>query len=77
MRRKIAMTLATAALLAGPLLTGATAQAAQSSHDTTTYDPTPTPTIQQVDCQGTTGNMGCGPGWVWRNGAGGWRCYPC
>jgi hypothetical protein len=78
--RKIAMTVAAAALCAGPLLTGATAQVAQSSHDTTTYAPTPTPVIQPLDCQsGSTDidNNGCRPGWVWRSGDQGLRCYPC
>ena len=71
--RKIAMTVAAAALMGGSLLTGATAQAAQSSHDTTTYTPNPTPVIQPLDCQGTTGSMGCGAGWVWNGN----RCVPC
>jgi len=75
--RRIAMTAAAVALLAGPLLSAGTAQAAQSSHDTTTYVPTPTPVIQPLDCQGGTGYMGCGPGYYWRNGDQGWRCYPC
>ena len=74
---KIAWAAAAAALMAGPLLTGATAQAVQSPQNTTTYTPDPTPVIQPLDCQGTTGNMGCGPGWIWRNGGQGWRCYPC
>jgi hypothetical protein len=35
------------------------------------------PKVQGLDCQGTTGNMGCGPGWFWRDGWRGWACYPC
>ena len=73
MRKKIAVTIAAAALFAGPFVTAVDAQAAQSSHDTTSYGPTPTPVIQPLDCHGTTGGYGCGPGWVW-NGA---RCVPC
>ena len=75
--QKIAMMVAAAALCAGPLLTGTTAPVAQSSHDTTTYAPTPTPVIQPLDCQGSADNNGCGPGFTWRNGDAGWRCYPC
>jgi hypothetical protein len=30
-----------------------------------------------LDCYGTTGGMGCGPGWTWRDGWRGWACYPC
>ena len=76
--QKIAMTVAAAALCAGPLLTGAAAQAALSSHDTTTYAPTPTPVIQPLDCQGATDSHGCGPGWEWHEkGDAGPGCYPC
>jgi hypothetical protein len=32
---------------------------------------------QPLDCVGTTGGMGCGPGWFWRDGWRGWGCYPC
>jgi hypothetical protein len=75
--RRITMTAAAVALLAGPLLSAGAAQAAQRPQDTTPYAPTPTPVIQPLDCQGTTGSMGCGPGYYWRNGDQGWRCYPC
>lgn len=37
----------------------------------------PRPSVQLLDCYGTTGNMGCGPGWFWRDGWRGWACYPC
>jgi hypothetical protein len=33
--------------------------------------------VAALDCHGTTGNMGCGPGWFWRDGWRGWACYPC
>jgi hypothetical protein len=32
---------------------------------------------QPLDCVGTTGGHGCGPGWFWRDGWRGWSCYPC
>jgi hypothetical protein len=35
------------------------------------------PKVQMFDCRGTTGDMGCGPGWFWRDGWRGWACYPC
>lgn len=74
MRKKIAITLAAAGLLAGPLLTAGNALAAQSSRDTTTYPPTPSITaVQPLACNGTTGGEGCGPGWVWNGN----RCQPC
>jgi hypothetical protein len=77
--RKLTMALAVAATMAGPILTAPSATAAQP--DTTPYiQPAPvpvTPKIEALDCQGTTGNMGCGPGWFWRDGWRGWACYPC
>ena len=69
--RKVAMTVAAAAFTIGMLATGTpTAQADQ----TTTA---PTPKVQLVDCYGTTGDHGCGPGWYWRDGERGWACYAC
>ena len=76
MRTQIVITVAAAALLGGSFGTVATAQAAQSSHDTTTYStysPTPAPTVQLLDCRGTTGAFGCGPGYYWDGN----RCIPC
>jgi hypothetical protein len=35
------------------------------------------PHVRPLDCHGTTGGMGCGPGWFWRDGWRGWACYPC
>jgi hypothetical protein len=35
------------------------------------------PAVQPLDCWGTTGSMGCGPGWHWRDGWRGLGCYPC
>lgn len=79
--RKIATALAVGALMVGPVLTAPSATAARTATDTTTYtQPAPMPTepkVQALDCAGTTGNMGCGPGWFWRDGWRGWACYPC
>jgi hypothetical protein len=75
--RRIAKFLAGAALLAGTLGTAPIAGAAQNTHDTTTYTQPPVPVIQPLDCHGTTGDHGCGPGWFWRDGWHGWACYPC
>lgn len=76
---KLAMALAVGALMAGPLLTAPTAAAAQTAPDVTTYTQPAqeVPKIEALDCQGTTGSMGCGPGWFWRDGWRGWACYPC
>ena len=69
--RKIATTVAVAAFTMGMLVTGTpTAQADQTT-------PPPTPTVQLLACNGTTGDHGCGPGYYWRNGDHGWACYPC
>jgi hypothetical protein len=76
MRTRIVVTVAAAALVTGSFGTVATAQAAQSSQDTTTYStysPTPAPTVQALDCHGTTGSYGCGPGWYWNGN----KCVPC
>jgi hypothetical protein len=76
--RKFTMALTVAALAASPILTAPLATAAQV--DTSPYvQPVPMPVepVQPLDCAGTTGNMGCGPGWFWRDGWRGWACYPC
>jgi hypothetical protein len=74
---KFAMTLAVGALMAGPVLTAPTATAA-AAHTPPYTQPAPVvPTVEALDCQGGTGNMGCGPGWFWRDGWRGWACYPC
>jgi hypothetical protein len=78
--RKIGMALAIAAALAGSVSTAQTAYAAQTPQGPHVYtqpaDPLG-PEVQMFDCQGTTGPMGCGPGWFWRDGWRGWGCYPC
>jgi hypothetical protein len=79
--RKFPVTIAAAALMMGTLATSAGAPAAQAretSHDTVPYTQTTSPApVQPLDCGGTTGRMGCGPGWFWRDGWRGWSCYPC
>jgi hypothetical protein len=77
--RKIAMAAAVAAMLLGSLGTAPAAQAAQTSttQDTIVYTRPQEPTVKAFDCEGTTGRMGCGPGWFWRDGWRGWGCYPC
>lgn len=77
---KIAKAVAGAALIAGSLATAQTAHAAQTTHDTTVYTQPaqpPPPVFAPLDCFGTTGGKGCGPGWFWRDGWRGWACYPC
>lgn len=75
---KLAMTLAVGALMAGPVLTAPSATAAAAAPNITYTQPAPeVPKIEALDCRGTTGNMGCGPGWFWRDGWRGWACYPC
>lgn len=67
-------------LLVGALTGAQAAQAAQVDHDTYVPQPAPVPSrsdVQPLDCYGTTGDMGCGPGWFWRDGWRGWACYPC
>jgi hypothetical protein len=80
--RKIALAVAAAALIAGPLAGAQSAQAAQATTpDKTVTAPAPAPVqgpkVLMLDCVGGTGNMGCGPGWFWRDGWRGFACYPC
>lgn len=61
----------------GALTTTAPAHAAdtgQSSRDTTVYTQPKGPGVQLLDCGGTTGSFGCGPGWIWHDG---WRGFAC
>jgi hypothetical protein len=74
--RKVVMGFAAASMIAGTLAGMPGANAAQPNNGTTVA-PSPVPIITALDCQGTTGNMGCGPGWYWRDGWKGWACYPC
>ena len=75
--RGIMTIVAAAAIFASPLAAIQTAQAADVSNNTTIYLPPPAPRVLLLDCDGTTGRMGCGPGWFWRDGWHGWGCYPC
>ena len=78
--RRIGMVLAIAAVMSGSMTTAQTAYAAQSSRGTNVYTRPALsigPKVQMFDCRGTTGDMGCGPGWFWRDGWRGWACYPC
>lgn len=79
--RRVAMAIASAALIAGSLVGAQTANAAATNNTnnvTTPVRPTyPVPTIAALDCYGSTGWAGCGPGWVWRDGWRGFACYVC
>ncbi len=79
--RRIAMAIAAVGLIAGSLVGVPTANAA-STNDTNNVTapapaPMPVPVIKALDCAGTTGWAGCGPGWIWRDGWRGWACYVC
>jgi hypothetical protein len=76
--KSIMLTAAAGAMLFGSLATAQVAVAAQPTHDTVVYtQPSAPPKVHALDCRGTTGAMGCGPGWFWRDGWRGWACYPC
>jgi hypothetical protein len=78
--RKLATTVGATAMIVGSLLGTPTAGAAQVSTLPPAPVPVPTPQVPKVqllDCYGSTGWMGCGPGWTWRDGWRGFACYPC
>jgi hypothetical protein len=76
MRTRIAAVVA-AALAIGSLM-AANSQAAQTPYVSAVPTNSGIPaTMQALDCNGTTGSHGCGPGFHWRNGDHGWACYPC
>jgi hypothetical protein len=75
--RKIVMTVAAGVMVFGSFVTAQSAQAAQPNHDTIVYTQPVKPDVHALDCVGTTGRFGCGPGWFWRDGWRGWGCYPC
>jgi hypothetical protein len=78
--RKLGTGLALAAMVAGSIVSAQTASAAQTVQEQHVYTQPAAPQapkVQLLDCQGSTGNMGCGPGWFWRDGWRGWACYPC
>jgi hypothetical protein len=69
-----------AAVIAGALLSAPAAGAAAVSTIDRAPVPVPAPagpSVQLLDCFGTTGAYGCGPGWTWRDGWRGFACYPC
>jgi hypothetical protein len=80
--RRMALIFAAAAVTTGAITGGQGVLAAQL-HETAVQQPAVVDTpqsrlpAQMMDCFGTTGGMGCGPGWVWRDGWRGWACYPC
>jgi hypothetical protein len=73
------ITFAVAAMLTmGSLIVAAPAQAAETPYTPIIPMKPGTPVmVHPLDCEGTTGSHGCGPGWFWRNGERGWACYPC
>jgi hypothetical protein len=82
MTRSSLMTLAAAGMVCGALASSALAQAADVAAPppnpvVQTVPAPPSAPVQPLDCRGTTGAMGCGPGWFWRDGWRGWACYPC
>jgi len=72
--RKFAMGIASAAMIAGSLSGAVNANAAST---TTPIGPGHSPVISALDCQGSTGDRGCGAGFFWRDGWHGWGCYAC
>ncbi|AQT80028.1 hypothetical protein B1R94_13255 [Mycolicibacterium litorale] len=74
--RKIVLGIAAAGMIAGSLAGAQTASAA-ATNNATPSGPQNSPIITALDCQGGTGNMGCGAGFFWRDGWRGWGCYPC
>ena len=77
MRMKIAP-LAAAALTIGSLTLVPHAKAAeQPYYPTVPVNPGTPVLVQPLDCNGSTGDHGCGAGFFWRNGSHGWGCYPC
>ena len=81
--RSMALIFAAAAVTTGAVVGGQGLLAAHLHNQTTVQQPAvvnapqSTHQWQPLDCFGTTGGMGCGPGWVWRDGWRGWACYPC
>ena len=59
--RKFVMGIATAAMVAGSLAGAVTANAA-ATDNATPYGPGKSPIITALDCQGSTGDRGCGAG---------------
>jgi hypothetical protein len=76
--RRILIAVIAPALTASSFLNAQTAGAADvTPKPTPAYSQPMTPPVKPLDCVGTTGRFGCGPGWFWRDGWRGWGCYPC
>jgi hypothetical protein len=76
--RKIAIACVAAALTTSSLITSQTASAANvDTKPTPVYTQPSSPKVEPLNCVGGTGGMGCGPGWIWRDGWRGMACYPC
>lgn len=78
--RRLTRSVGASALIVGSLLGAPTAAAAQLVNPAPAPAPAPAserPAVQLLDCYGSTGWMGCGPGWTWRDGWRGFACYPC
>jgi hypothetical protein len=82
--RKLGMTLGKAAAAAACAVGSLTMTPLAAASDVAPPPPAPitqaqpsAPPVQLFDCRGTTGAMGCGPGWIWRDGWRGMACYPC
>lgn len=79
--RRVAMAVAAAGVFAGTLAGAQTAGAAATNTNTTPAPVAPqttsVPAAIPLGCLGETGLMGCGPGWIWRDGWKGWACYVC
>ena len=78
MQRRILYVAATALMgLAFATSAAPMSGAAQVDRVNTTSDRPSAPAVQMLDCRGSTGSFGCGPGWFWRDGWRGMACYPC
>ncbi len=78
--RKIGMIVAIIATMTGWVASAQTAYAASTTQNTNVYIQPAVPgapKVQLLNCDGGTGGMGCGPGWIWRDGWRGFACYPC
>ncbi len=62
MRKKFILGVATAGMIAGSLAGAVTANAASTNNATPSGPGGHSPIITALDCQGGTGNMGCGAG---------------
>jgi hypothetical protein len=76
--RKLTLTLTAAAFVLGTMAIAANAQSqllGAKSLQKQIENATPIAPITPAACNGRTGVMGCGPGWIWSRY---WhRCVPC